>query len=329
MTPGGNRPLPGRPERPQAEDVPFLILALGLAAVGGGAFLPVVGAPVFAVVGGILLSPIARRRPAASAALDIAKGPVLRLSIVLLGAQLSLGEVASVGVGSLPVMLGTLAVCLGLAWIVGRRLGVPGDLRTLIGVGTGICGASAIAAVTPAIKAKSDDVAYAISTIFLFNVAAVVLFPLLGHALGLGQQEFGLFAGTAVNDTSAVVAAAAGYGPIAAEHAVVVKLVRTLMIVPVVLFLARRKAGNERTQSVPWFLVAFVVAAALHSAGLVPAGIEPSLHRLAMLCIAVALAAVGLSTDVAALRKAGPRPLLLGLILWVAVAATSLGLQQL
>jgi uncharacterized integral membrane protein (TIGR00698 family) len=283
--------------------------------------------PIFAVAGGVLLSPWARRRPDPKA-LETAKGPVLRLSIVLLAAQLSLGEVVSVGAGSLPVMLGTLAVCLGLAWLTGRWLGIPGDLRTLIGVGTGICGASAIAAVTPAIKAKSNDVAYAISTIFLFNVAAVVLFPLLGHALGLSQQEFGLFAGTAVNDTSAVVAAAAGYGEAAAQHAVVVKLVRTLMIVPVVLFLSRRAGGGHQSL-VPWFLVAFVVVAGLHTAGLIPASIQPGLHWLAVLCIAVALAAVGLSTDVAALRRAGPRPLLLGFVLWLAVAVTSLGLQQL
>jgi uncharacterized integral membrane protein (TIGR00698 family) len=251
--------------------------------------------------------------------LDLAKGPVLRLSIVLLGAQLSLGEVAKVGVGSLPVMLGTLAVCLGLAGLAGRWLGIPRDLRTLVGVGTGICGASAIAAVTPALKAKSSDVAYAISTIFFFNIAAVLVFPWLGHVLGLSQQEFGLFAGTAVNDTSAVVAASAGYGPIAAQHAVVVKLVRTLMIIPVVMVLGR---GNKAPK--PWFLLAFVFVAALP----VPEEIAARLHQLAMFCIAVALAAVGLSTDVAALRRAGARPLLLGLILWVAVSATSLLLQM-
>ena len=297
--------------------MPFLLLAIGLAAVALGAFVPLVGAPVFAVACGVALSPFVRRP---QPVLDLAKGPILQSSIVLLGAQLSIGEVVHVGVGSLPVMLGTLAVCLGLAWVVGRLFGIPNDLRTLIGVGTGICGASAIAAVTPAIKAKSNDVAYAISTIFLFNVAAVVLFPPLGHALGLSQEAFGVFAGTAVNDTSAVVAAAAGYGPVAAQHAVVVKLVRTLMIVPVVLYLSRGRFTRP-----PWFLVSFLVMAALP----VPAGLQPALHRLAMLCIAVALAAVGLSTDVAALRRAGARPLLLGLILWVAVAATSLGLQQL
>jgi uncharacterized integral membrane protein (TIGR00698 family) len=302
-----------------------IVVVLGLVAVLGGTLVPVLGVPLFAVVGGVLLSRVA---PVSPKTLEIAKGPVLKASVVLLGAQLSLGEVVSVGVGSLPVMLGTLAVCLGLAFLVGRRLGVPRDLRTLIGVGTGICGASAIAAVTPAIRARSDDVAYAISTIFLFNVAAVVVFPPLGHLLGLSQEEFGLFAGTAVNDTSAVVAAATGYGAVAAQHAVVVKLVRTLMIVPVVMFLARSRSGS-RGSLVPWFLVAFVLMAGLHSLGIVPATMLPALHWPAVFCVAVALAGVGLSTDIAALRRAGPRPLMLGFVLWVAVAATSLGLQQL
>jgi uncharacterized integral membrane protein (TIGR00698 family) len=296
--------------------------AIGVFATLVGMLVPVVGAPVFAVVAGVLLSSPARRF---SLNVDVAKGPVLQLSVVLLGAQLSLGEVVSVGAGSLPVMLGTLAVCLLLAWLVGRWLGVPRDLRTLIGVGTGICGASAIAATTPAIKAKSTDVAYAISTIFLFNVAAVIIFPPLGHLLGLSQHAFGLFAGTAVNDTSSVVAAAGAYGPAAVRYAVVVKLVRTLMIIPIVLALSGRRSVLSL---VPWFLVAFVAVAALHTFGLIPLFSLPILHQLALLFIAVALAAVGLSTDVGALRRAGVRPLLLGLILWVAVSLTSLGLQH-
>jgi uncharacterized integral membrane protein (TIGR00698 family) len=324
MTAHGRRPVPGGAVRAEPGEVLPLLLALGLAAFAAGSLVPSVGAPIFAVAGGVLLSPLARRATGQAPVLETAKGPVLRFSIVLLGAQLSLGEVASVGVTSLPVMLGTLAVCLLLAWLVGRRLGIPGDLRTLIGVGTGICGASAIAAVTPALRARSSDVAYAISTIFFFNVAAVLVFPPLGHLIGLDQRAFGLFAGTAVNDTSAVVAAAASYGPVAAQHAVVVKLVRTLMIIPVTLVLSK---GGKAPK--PWFLGAFLLVAAAHTVGLVPDGLQPLLHRLALLCIAVALAAVGLSTDVAALRRAGPRPLLLGLILWVAVSATSLGLQRL
>ncbi|AGL16422.1 YeiH family protein [Actinoplanes sp. N902-109] len=314
--------------------------AVGLAATAAGSLVPLVGGPVLAVAGGVLLSPLTRRRAAAlHPGLDVAKGPVLQLSVVLLGAQMSLGEVITTGAGSLPVLLGTLVVCLLLAQVAGKWLGVPRDLRTLIGVGTGICGASAIAATTPAIRARGADVAYAISTIFLFNVAAVLTFPVLGHLLGLSQHAFGLFAGTAVNDTSSVVAAAGVYGQDAVQYAVVVKLTRTLMIIPIVLVLTvltRRRENRPGTTGarvagslVPWFLVAFPAMAALHSAGLVPAAAQAILHQMALLLIAVALAAVGLSTDVAALRRAGLRPLLLGFILWVSVSVTSLTLQYL
>lgn len=314
---------------------------IGLVAWVAGRGVPVVGAPVLAVVAGAALSPLARRRDARlGAGLDVAKGLVLQLAVVVLGAQLSLREVASVGVSSLPVMLATLAIALLAAAVVGRRLGVPRDLRTLIGVGTAICGASAIAAVSPTIRARSADVAYALSTIFAFNVAAILVFPPLGHALGLSQDAFGLFAGTAVNDTSSVVAAASTYGSVAVQHAVVVKLVRTLMIIPVVLTLAalvRRRDGAPRAGNplqraarlVPWFLVAFVAVALVNSAGLIPAAALPGLKSLALALIAIALAGIGLGTDVPALRRAGLRPLLLGFTLWLTVAGSSLGLQAL
>ncbi|HEY6494043.1 MAG TPA: putative sulfate exporter family transporter, partial [Trebonia sp.] len=231
---------------------PGLALALGVAVVATvvSEYVPLVGSAVpGAVIGAVIaltLKPGARLVPG----LKYASTFVLQCSVVLLGAQLSISEAARVGLSSLPVMLGTLAVCLGAAWLYGRLLGVPRDLRTLIGVGTGICGGSAIAAVSPVIEAASTDVAYAISTIFLFNITAVLVFPLLGHALGMSQQSFGLFAGTAVNDTSSVVATATTYGTAATSHAVVVKLVRTLMIIPICLFLAaltERRRGAAAT----------------------------------------------------------------------------------
>ena len=169
----------------------------------------------------------------------------------------------------------------------------------------------------------------------------MLVLPPLGHALGLSQHEFGLFAGTAVNDTSSVVAAATSYGDAAAQHAVVVKLTRSLMIVPVVLVLgalARRREGGaprptgrvrQVASLVPWFLVGFVAVVALNSAGALPAGAVHPLALVAQACIAVALAAIGLSTDVRALRAARLRPLLLGFVLWLAVTGTSLGLQAL
>jgi uncharacterized membrane protein YadS len=325
-----------------------------------GEYVPLIGSAVpGAVIGAVIaiaVKPGARLAPGVKWASTF----ILQCSVVLLGAQLSIAEAARVGLSSLPVMLGTLAVCLGAAWLYGRLLGVPRDLRTLIGVGTGICGGSAIAAVSPVIEAASTDVAYAISTIFLFNIAAVLVFPLIGHALGMSQQSFGLFAGTAVNDTSSVVATATTYGTAATSHAVVVKLVRTLMIIPICLGLAtvtaRRQrlttaAGQAATASagaapdhvaaparmsprrvvklVPWFLIGFVLVAAVNSAGIIPAGAHAPLEHGSVFLVSVALSAIGLSTNVAALRKAGARPLLLGALLWITVAAASLGLQLL
>jgi uncharacterized integral membrane protein (TIGR00698 family) len=349
---------------------PGLALALAVAAVAtvAGQHVPLVGSAVpGAVIGAAIaltVKPGARLAPG----LKWASGTVLQCSVVLLGAQLSIAEAARVGVSSLPVMLGTLVICLGAAWLYGRLLGITGDLRTLIGVGTGICGGSAIAAAAPVIEAASTDVAYAISTIFLFNIAAVLAFPLLGHALGMSQQSFGLFAGTAVNDTSSVVATATTYGAAATSHAVVVKLVRTLMIIPICLGLAALTERKRRTATahaahatahaahataaaaagpastapaparmsparairlVPWFLIGFVVMAAANSAGVIPAAAHAPLQQVSVFLVAIALSAIGLSTNVAALRTAGPKPLLLGALLWVTVAVASLGLQAL
>ncbi|TAM92908.1 MAG: putative sulfate exporter family transporter [Jatrophihabitans sp.] len=324
-TPTWTRPLPGA----------AAIIAVAGVATALGRLLPLVGAPVIALLLGAALGTTgvlgARFRPG----LGLASGLGLKLAVVLLGAQLSLRQVAHAGLDSLPVMLGTLAVCLALAWLLGRWLGVGADLRTLIGVGTGICGASAIAAVTPVIKARGSDVAYAITTIFACNMLAVLLFPPLGHLLGLDQHAFGVFAGTAVNDTSSVVAAATTYGTVAAHDAVVVKLTRTLMIVPICIGLAAlvRRREHEQTQGkavwrlVPWFLPAFLAVVALNSVGAVPHVVGGALEKAAVFLITAALAAIGASVDLPGLRRAGSRPLLLGVLLWIAVATTSLGLQ--
>lgn len=329
----------GTAPRPRSV-LPGLAVAVVIAAVatGVGRLLPLLGGPVAGIVIGAALSGLARRRAALTPGIGFASGFVLQLAVVVLGSQLSLHQVADVGVSSLPVMLGTLAACLSAAFLLGRRLGIDADLRTLIGVGTGICGASAIAAVSPVIRARSNTIAYAVSTIFCFNIAAVLLFPPLGHLLHLSQEAFGLFAGTAVNDTSSVVAAATTYGAEAGNHAVVVKLTRTLMIIPICLALsalvarrdggARPGGGAKRVlRLVPWFLVGFLLVAATNSVGAIPAAGHVPLQHASVFLITVALSAIGLSTDVAGLRRAGPRPLLLGGGLWVVVAGTSLLLQ--
>nr|WP_238357186.1 putative sulfate exporter family transporter [Kribbella italica] len=233
----------------------LVVLVLATAAVPLGRLVPVVGGPVFGLVLGVVvgsLVPVLRgewSRPG----YEFASKFLLQVSIVVLGTGLSLQQVARVGAGSLPVMLGTLAIALGGAWLFGRLLGVRGDTQILIGVGTAICGASAIAATTAAIEAKKSSVAYALATIFTFNVVAVLAFPPLGHLMGLGPEAFGLWAGTAVNDTSSVVAAGYAFSQQAGDHALVVKLTRSLMLVPIVIGLvilksrrdARRGVGGE------------------------------------------------------------------------------------
>ncbi len=325
-------------------------VGVGLVATVVGILVPVVGGPVPAVVLGVVLGWLVRRRvdgglgPLAPG-VKFASSRVLQAAVVLLGAQLSIGAVLRIGAETLPVMLTTLVVCLVGAWLIGRALRVSSTLRTLIGVGTGICGASAIAAVTPVVGAVGADVAYAMSTIFLCNIAAVFLFPLLGHALGLSQHAFGVFAGTAVNDTSSVVATATVYGRQATDTAVVVKLVRTLMIIPIVVGLAgleARRAARAQVASddgagraggvrvfrlVPWFLIGFLVVVLLRTFGVLPAVAAPGFAAVATFLITVALGAIGVSTDFGALRRAGFRPMLLGIVLWALVAGTSLGVQ--
>jgi uncharacterized integral membrane protein (TIGR00698 family) len=326
----------------RASRLPGLALVFGVAVVAAvvGRMVPVVGGPVIGIVLGIALAALIRPGTRLRPGIAVGATTVLQGSVVVLGSQLSLLQIVRVGAGSLPVLLGTLSVALVGAYWIGRWLGVTGDQRTLIGVGTGICGASAIAAVTPVIGAAGVDVAYAVSTIFLCNISAVLVFPVIGHLLGMSQHAFGLFAGTAVNDMSSVVAVAGTYGHAAANDAIVVKLTRTLMIIPISLALAALVARRERRTAgrahrvrvgrlVPRFLVGFLIVATANSLGLIPDAIHPALREVSVFAIIVAMSAIGLSTDLAGLRRAGPRPLLLGVCLWGAVTLASLALQHL
>jgi uncharacterized integral membrane protein (TIGR00698 family) len=302
-----------------------------------GRWVPMLGAPVFAILAGVAIA--TWRKPDASLmpGISFCGKTVLQLSIVLLGAHLSLQQIAAGGLASLPVMLGTVVVVMVLAWFAGRALGIDRDLRRLLAIGTAICGGSAIAALASVIEVEASDVAYALGVVFAFNVVAVITFPPLGHAMGLSQSAFGLWAGTAINDTSSVVAAAFSYGTAAGNDAVVVKLTRTLLIVPIVLYYAwRRIAGAKGSGEpvpwrsiLPWFILWFLAAAALNSTGLIPAGWQPGISAAALFAIVVALAGVGLGADPARMRAAGARPLALGAMLWIAIALASLGIARL
>ncbi|NNN03323.1 MAG: putative sulfate exporter family transporter [Acidimicrobiaceae bacterium] len=317
--------------------IPGVLLAsvIGVLAWSLARVIPLVGAPVVAIVLGVLVALVRPVSPALRPGVHAAAKRVLQASIVVLGLELSWHEVLQTGVSSLPVLLGTLVVALVGAGVVGRLVGIRGDLRTLIGVGTAICGASAIAATDAVIDAHESDVAYAVATIFTFNVAAVLTFPSVGHLLHLSPHAFGVWAGTAVNDVSSVVAASSAFGHGASSTAVVVKLARSLAIVPIALGLSLWRTRQVRAEATvsravlarrafPWFILWFLAAVGLDSAGVVPHSWTPSLGQLAQLLIAVALAGVGLSVRPREIRSAGWRPLALGAILWILVAASSL-----
>jgi len=298
--------------------------------------VPLAGAPVLAIVLGILLRSVLPLPRSVHAGVSFSAKYVLQSAIVVSGFGLSLAAVAQTGWETLPVTIGTIAVALVLAPIVGRMLKVDTVLEHLVGVGTAICGASAIAAVASVIEPPEADVALAIATIFFYNIVAVLTFPAIGGLLHLTQSQFGVWAGTAINDTSSVVAAGYAFGPEAGEHATIVKLARATFILPVVAIVAIVHARSQRSgsvrvpwhQVVPWFIAWFVVAACVNTTGIVPDGWHPGITQISTFLICVALAAIGVQTEVARLARSGARPLALGFVLWVAVAVVSLFLQH-
>jgi uncharacterized integral membrane protein (TIGR00698 family) len=325
------------------QSLPGLLLALGIGVVALllGHLAPLIGGPVIGIVLGIVVGNVFSPGERFTPGVAFASKKILQWSIIALGFGLSLGQVARTGLESLSVTLVTMTVAFLAAWLLGRWLGVHDKLKILIGVGTAICGGSAIAAITPIIQPDDHDTAFAISTIFLFNLVAVLLFPLLGHLMHMSDMGFGLWAGTAINDTSSVVAAGYSYSHAAGDYATIVKLTRATLIIPICLALAfvvaartKRKLKSEGGESnfslasiFPWFILWFLVASALRTAGVVPAAILPALHALAEFLIIVALTAIGLSANLRKMAASGARPILLGLGVWVAVSVSSLLVQ--
>lgn len=314
----------------------LLSVVIALVALGLGRIAPLIGGPVFGIVLGILVRNTMSPGGTYTPGIQFAGKQVLQWSIIALGFGLSLNQVAKTGLESLSVTLVTMTVAFLTAWALGRMLKVHDKLKILIGVGTAICGGSAIAAVTPIIKPDDHDTAFAISTIFLFNLVAVLLFPLLGHLLHLSDLGFGLWAGTAINDTSSVVAAGYSFSKQAGDYATIVKLTRATLIIPVCLVLAFATAWKQKKQGAsdfslrrifPWFILWFLVASAVRTMGLVPVTIQPALHMAAEFLIIVALTAIGLSANLRRMASTGARPILLGLGVWAAVSVSSLLVQ--
>lgn len=315
-----------------------LAVVVGVFAMILGRWVPIIGGPVFGILLGIAIRNTVGVGPVFRPGLQFASKQILQWSIIALGFGLSIQQVAKTGLESLWVTLVTIVVAFVSAWLLGKWLGIASKLKILIGVGTAICGGSAIAAVTPIIKPEDHETAFAISTIFLFNVVAVLAFPLLGHWLNMSDAGFGMWAGTAINDTSSVVAAGYTYSVAAGDYATIVKLTRATLIIPICLVLAILVAWREKKQGsadfslkriFPWFILWFLVASAMRSTGLIPESLNVSLHLLAQFLIVVALTAIGLSSDLRRMAIAGVRPILLGLGVWLAVATSSLAVQRL
>lgn len=324
-------------------NIPGIVFVLFFAFIANwlGNKIPLIGGAVFGIVIGIIVS-ITVGKPASTVkGIAFTGKKVLQLAIVVLGAGLSLNQVWQTGLGSLYVMVFTLSAAFLTAFGVGKLMGIPFKLTTLIGVGTAICGGSAIAAVSPIVEADDMEVAYAISTIFLFNIIAVLIFPPLGHLMGFSSKAFGLWAGTAINDTSSVVAAAYSYSNAAGAYATIVKLTRTTMIIPISLaitaIMARRKkikfqaeesAVNFSIKKIfPWFILLFLIASLFNTIGLFGKSMLVDINNTGKFLIIMALTAIGLGTDIKKLAKTGVKPLFLGLIVWFVVAMVSIGVQ--
>jgi len=317
-----------------------LCVAIAALALGAAQFAPLIGAPVFAIAIGVL---VANAAPAViqqkSLRISDTSKQCLKTGIVLLGASLNLGDIVHTGLGSLPLLGVTMASGLICALALGKALGIEWRMRCLIGIGTTICGASAIAALSPVVRARAEEIAYAVTVVFFFNMVAVFTFPALGHMLGLSDNGFGIWAGTAINDTSAVVAAGFAWNQVAGTTATIVKLTRTTLIIPLVLGFGLalpilgldEGAGSQSLAkrayaAVPTFIILFVLAATANSLGLIgPYG--PQVQLLGRLVMVVALAAVGLQGNWRAFVGAGTRPLVLGMATWFVVAVSSLAVQ--
>ena len=309
--------------------------------------LEIVGSAVLAILFGMVLCAVMKNKDKVKDGVAFTSKKGLQYAVILLGFGLNLRNIGEVGLTSLPIILSTITTSLVVSFLLHRLLHIPSNISTLVGVGSSVCGGSAIAATAPVIGADDEEIAQSISVIFLFNVAAALLFPTLGGLLGLGNEGFGLFAGTAVNDTSSVTAAAAAWdgmhpGANTLDTATIVKLTRTLAIIPITLALALRRTARARRAGgagegsfslrrvFPFFLLFFMLAS-LITTGASLAGVDAAafapFKELSKFFIIMAMAAIGLNTDLIKLVRTGGRPILMGLCCWAAITAVSLGMQ--
>lgn len=332
----------------------LLCLLIAIPAWFLGKALEVVGGPVFAILIGMIVAAFWKEKGEFAKGITFTSKKVLQYAVILLGFGLNLGTVISVGKTSLPVIVATIATSLIVSFVLCKAWKIPGKISILIGVGSSICGGSAIAATAPVIDADDEEIAQSISVIFLFNIIAALIFPTLGGLLKLSNEGFALFAGTAINDTSSVTAAASSWDSIHAsgttvlDAATIVKLTRTLAIIPITLVLAFWRTRKESGSGVklgkifPFFILYFVAASIITTicnyaigAGVFPAGAADFISgafaffkQVSKFFIVMAMGAIGLNTDLVKLVKSGGKPILMGFCCWVAIAVISLIIQH-
>ena len=325
----------------------LLCLCIAIPAWLLGQTVPVVGGPVFSILIGMVLTLFWKNKTKVQPGIGFTSKKVLQYAVILLGFGLNLSEIAKVGAQSLPIIVSTISTSLIVSFVLCKAMKVPSNISTLVGVGSSICGGSAIAATAPVIGADDNEVAQSISVIFFFNVLAAIFFPMLGSAIGFDTSAgdaFGIFAGTAINDTSSVTAAASTWdsmwnlGSETLHKAVTVKLTRTLAIIPITLVLAIVRAkksakdsgkaeGFSLKRAFPMFILYFVIASVITTV-CIQAGMDADvfapLKDLSKFFIIMAMAAIGLNSNVVQLVKSGGRPLLLGGCCWIGITAVSL-----
>ena len=310
-----------------------------------------------AVLLGLILRSLLGQGAQTKAGIRFAIQRLLRLGIVLLGLRLSLQDVAATGLTALALVTICITAALLMAYAAGRLFHVPARLAALIGVGTAICGNSAILATAPVLEADEEEMSFAVATITLFGLLAVLIYPIIGRQIGLSDRSFGLWAGTAVNDTSQVVAVGAIFSQAALDVATIVKLTRNTLMAPLIVLMGlvysrglHRRPGSSGSAAarlkwhnlIPGFVLGFLLMSLIRTAG-VASGILPqdvtnpgnleyaanaliAFDQVSKFTILMALAAVGLNTDLASLRRIGIRPLIIGTCVAALLAMLSLGL---
>lgn len=334
----------------------LLCLLIAVPSWFAGKAFPIIGGPVIAILAGMIITLFFREKGSFAPGIKFTSKKVLQWAVILLGFGLNLNVILETGKQSLPIIVCTIATSLIIAYILHKAMHIPSNISTLVGVGSSICGGSAIAATAPVIDADDEEVAQAISIIFFFNVLAAVIFPAFGNAIGFDTtsgEAFGVFAGTAVNDTSSVTACASTWdsmwnlGSATLDKAVTVKLTRTLAIIPITLGLAFLRTRKERLadygdsasgskvslkQIFPFFILYFIAASVITTVS-ISAGISAEFFtpfkELSKFFIIMAMAAIGLNTDLVKLVKTGGKPLLMGLACWAGITSVSLTLQHL